>query len=124
MATPDRKINFAGTVINGSRHFCAFFRGEDEEMRTLRPFIRDGLAAGEKAIHTVNAKTCEEHRRRLRAAGIDVAAAEQSGQLDIIAWPNSDLLGGGKFDPERALHLIDQMLGRARKQGYRRTRGI
>jgi hypothetical protein len=124
MATPDRKINLAGTVINGSRHFCAFFRSEDEELRTLLPFIREGLAAGEKAIHIVNAKTCDEHRARLTAAGIDVASAEGSGQLDVIAWPNSDLLGGGEFDPERALHLIDQVLGRARQQGYRRTRGI
>jgi DcmR-like sensory protein len=124
MATPDRKINLAGTVINGSRHFCAFFRSEDEELRTLLPFIREGLAAGEKAIHIVNAKTRDDHRRRLIAAGIDVASAERSGQLDVVAWPNSDLLGGGEFDPERALHLIDQVLGRARQQGYRRTRGI
>jgi hypothetical protein len=124
MTTPDGKINFAGTVINGSRHFCAFFRSEDEELRALLPFIRDGLEAGEKALHIVNAKTCDEHRRRLSAAGIDVASAEESGQLDVIAWPNSDLLGGGEFDPERALHLLDQVLGRARQEGYRRTRGI
>ena len=124
MATSVGKINFAGTVINGSRHFCAFFRSEDEEMRTLLPFIREGLAAGEKAIHIANVKTCDEHRRRLSAAGIDVASAEQSGQLDVIAWPNSDLLGGGEFDPERALHLIDQVLRRARQEGYRRTRLI
>jgi hypothetical protein len=124
MATSDGKINLAGTVINGSRHFCAFFRNEDEEMRTLLPFIRDGLAAGEKAVHVVNAKTLEKYRRRLSAAGIDVASDERSGQLEIVAWPNSDLLGGGDFDPDRALHLIDQVLGAARKQGYRRTRGI
>ncbi|MEA2326598.1 MAG: hypothetical protein QOE68_1557 [Thermoanaerobaculia bacterium] len=124
MANTDRKINLAGTVINGSRHFCAFFRSEDEGLRTLLPFIREGLAAGEKAVHVVNAKTRDDHRRRLIAAGIDVASAEQSGQLDVVAWPNSDLLGGGEFDPERALQLIDHLLGLAREQGYRRTRGI
>jgi hypothetical protein len=124
MATSDGKMNLAGTVINGSRHFCAFFRSEDEELRTLLPFIREGLAAGEKAVHVVNAKTLEDYRRRLSAGGIDVAADEKSGQLDIVAWPSSDLLGGGEFDPERALDLIDQALGGARQQGYRRTRGI
>jgi hypothetical protein len=124
MASSDRKINFAGTVINGSRHFCAFFRNEDEELRTLLPFIREGLDAGEKAIHVVNAKTREEHRRRLTAAGIDVAQAEQSGQFDIVAWPDSHLLNGGRFDPDRALDLIDELLGRAREQGYQRTRGV
>jgi hypothetical protein len=124
MASSDGKINLAGTRINGSRHFCAFFRTEDEELRTLLPFIREGLDAGEKAVHIVNAKTRDEHRRRLIAAGVDVASAERSGQFDVVAWPNSDLLGGGEFDPERALHLIDQVLGLAREQGYRRTRGI
>jgi hypothetical protein len=125
MASSDEKISFAGTVINnGNRHFCAFFRTADEEMRTLLPFIREGLDAGEKAIHIVNAKTCDEHRRRLTAAGIDVAAAEKSGQLEVVPWPNSDLLGGGEFDPERALHLIEQLLSRGREQGYRRTRLI
>jgi hypothetical protein len=124
MASSERKINFAGTVINGSRHFCAFFRNEDEELRTLLPFIREGLDAGEKAIHVVNSKTREEYRHRLTAAGIDVAQAEQSGQFDIVAWPDSHLLHGGRFDPDRALDLIDELLGRAREQGYRRTRGI
>src|SRR5437588_10468104 len=119
MASSDRKIDFAGTVINGSRHFCAFFRSEDEELRTLLPFIREGLAAGEKAVHVVDAKTRDEYRQRLSAAGIDVAALEQSGQLEIVAWPDSHLLYGGEFDPERALEMIDQLLGAARKQGYR-----
>ncbi|MEA2336813.1 MAG: hypothetical protein QOE82_820 [Thermoanaerobaculia bacterium] len=124
MATSDRKINLAGTVLNGSRHFCAFFHNKDEELRTLLPFILEGLAAGEKAIHVVNAETRDEHRRRLSAAGIDVAAVEQSGQLEVVAWPDSYLLEGGQFNPERALEMIDRLLGAARKQGYRRTRGI
>jgi hypothetical protein len=124
MPTSDRKINFAGTVVNGSRHFCAFFHNEDEELRTLLPFIREGLDAGEKAIHIVNAKTRDEYRRRLSAAGIDVAAVEQSGQLEIVAWPDSRLLESGEFDPEKALKMVEGLLAAAREQGYRRTRGI
>jgi hypothetical protein len=124
MATSDRKINLAGTVLNGSRHFCAFFHNKDEELRTLLPFIREGLDAGEKAIHIICAEVGSEYRARLRAAGIDVAAVEKSGQLDVIAWPNSHLLADGQFDPDHALDMIDQVLGAAREQGYRRTRGI
>jgi hypothetical protein len=124
MATSDRKIHLGGTVLNGSRHFCAFFHNRDEELRTLLPFILEGLAAGEKAIHVVNGETRDEYRRRLSAAGIDVDAVEQSGQLEIVAWPDSHLLEGGQFAPERALEMIDQLLGAAREQGFRRTRGI
>jgi hypothetical protein len=124
MVTSDEKIHLGGRVLNGSRHFCAFFHNEDEELRTLRPFILEGLAAGEKAIHVVNAESHDKHRRRLSAAGIDVAALEQSGQLEIVAWPDDHLLKGGQFNPERALAMIDRLLRDARAQGYRRTRGI
>lgn len=124
MATSDRKINLAGTVLNGSRHFCAFFHNREEELRTLLPFIVEGLSAGEKAIHIVNATDSQEYRRRLSAAGIDVAAVEQSGQLDVVAWPESNLLAGGQFNPDRALEMIDRLLHAAREHGYRRTRGI
>src|SRR5437660_798948 len=124
MANSDRKINLAGTVVNGGRHICAFFHNKDEELRTLLPFIREGLDAGEKAIHIVKAEIGGDYRARLRAAGIDVAAVEKSGQLDVIAWPSSHLFAGGEFDPDRAVEMIDQVLGAAREQGYRRTRGI
>jgi hypothetical protein len=124
MAASDKNIHLGGTVLNGSRHFCAFFHNEDEELRTLLPFILEGLAAGEKAIHVLNAEIRGKHRGRLSAAGIDVAALEQSGQLEIVAWPDGHLLEGGQFNPERALEMIDQLLHAARAQGYRRTRGI
>jgi hypothetical protein len=124
MLASGETLGLAESAINGSRHFCAFFHNEDEELRTLLPFIVEGLAAGEKALHIVNAAIRDEYRGRLRAGGIDVAAVEQSGQLEVIAWPNSDLLVSGEFDPEHALEMIDRLLGAAREQGYRRTRGI
>ena|ERR1043166_3825385 len=124
MAKSDKTINLAGTVIKGSRHFCAFFHNKDEELRTLLPFIREGVDAGEKAIHVIKAEMGDDYRARLTAAGIDVAAVEKSGQLDVISWPNSHLLADGQFDPGRALNMIDHVLGAAREQGYRRTRGI
>lgn len=124
MATSDRKINLATTVLNGSRHFCAFFHDENEELRTLLPFIREGLAAREKALHVVNAETRDRYRDRLRAAGLDVESVEQSGQLEVVAWPDNHVRDGGEFDPERALEMMDRLMGAAREQGYRRTRGI
>jgi hypothetical protein len=124
MATSDRKINLAGTVLNGSRHFCAFFHDQNEELRILLPFIREGLTAREKALHFVNAETRDRYRDRLKGAGIDVASVEQSGQLVVVAWPDYHMQDGGKFNPERALEMMDRHLDGARKQGYRRTRGI
>jgi hypothetical protein len=113
------------SVLNGKHrhHLCAFFHDKDEEFRTLLPFVIDGLAAGEKAIHVVHPKNRDAHRHRLSNAGIDVEAAEQSGQLDVIAGP-SGYIDGGTFDQSGALEIIDHLLSEARTKGFRQTRYI
>jgi len=120
MATSDRKINFAGIVLNGNRHLCAFFHSEDEEFRALLPFMVDGLTAGEKVVYLVNGNHIEEHRRRLKYGGIDVEAVEQSGQLDVIGWPPS-VRDSDAFDQAKS---VDDFLSAARNQGYRRARVV
>ena len=104
-------------------HLCAFFHDKEEEFRTLLPFVVDGLAAGEKAIHVVHPKNRDEHRHRLSEAGIDVEAVEQSGQLDVVPGPSS-YIEGSAFDQDGALKIIDDLLSEARKKGFRQTRFI
>jgi len=120
MASSDRKIDFAGTVLNGNRHLCAFFHSEEEEFRALLPFMVDGLAAGEKVIYLVNGNDIEEHRRRLKAGGVDLEAVEQSGQLDVVGWPPS-VRDGDAIDQAKS---VDDFLSAARNQGYRRMRVV
>jgi hypothetical protein len=47
----------------------------------MLPSIEHGFECGDRAFHVVGPKRREEHQRRLEAAGIDVVAAQQSGQL-------------------------------------------
>jgi hypothetical protein len=87
---------------------CAFFNSADEEYRVLLPFIRDGLASGERAVHVVTPERREDHCRRLEWAGVDVAAAQHSGQLEVRN--NADTyLTNGRFDQERMLEAFEQM---------------
>jgi hypothetical protein len=51
----------------------------------LLPFIKEGLKRGEKAFHIVDPQLREEHLKRLRSAGIDVAAEEQSRHLECAS---------------------------------------
>ncbi len=76
-------ISFAGSQLAETRHVCAFFNSEEEEYRVLLPFIRDGLECGHKAIHVVNPDQRDDHMQRLVAAGMDPAAAERNGQLEV-----------------------------------------
>jgi len=108
-------------VVTPQRHICAFFNNEEEKHRALLPFILEGLAQGDKIVRMVYPEEREEIRGRLRDEGIDVDVAEKRGQLEVMDWPKMDLVDG-RFDQDRALDEIDNILATAHQQGYSRAR--
>jgi hypothetical protein len=46
--------------------------------------VSEGFAVGHRAFHIVDPEHRAEHLRRLAGAGIDVAAAEERGQLQVM----------------------------------------
>jgi MEDS: MEthanogen/methylotroph, DcmR Sensory domain len=117
----NQPIRFAGSVLGAQRHVCAFFHSPDEEYRVLLPFIKEGFACGHKAFHIVDPKLREQHLRWLESAGIDVAAAERSGQFELRNWADA-YLRDGHFDQDRMLALIQEVLESSSKQGFPLTR--
>ena len=114
-------ITLAGSPLGESRHVCAFFSNDEEEYRVLLPFIRDGFECGDKAVHVVNPDQRGEHLRRLRAAGIDTASAEQRGQFELRN--NTDTyLRDGRFDQERMLTVFEQLASGNATHGFPRSR--
>ena len=101
-------IPFAGSQLDQTRHVCALFNNDDEEYRVLLPFIQEGFQCGHKAIHVVNPDQRTNHLQRLSEAGIDPAAAQQSGQLEVRI--NSEVyLPDGRFDPDRMISAFEQL---------------
>jgi hypothetical protein len=101
-------ISLAGSQLSATRHVCAFFNNDEEEYRILLPFIKDGLKSGDKAVHVLNPTQHQDHLHRLAGAGIDAAAAQQSGQLELRT--NSEVyLPDGRFDQDRMLKVFEQM---------------
>jgi hypothetical protein len=115
------EVRLAGAVLQRSRHVCAFFHSPDEEYGVLLPFIADGIERGDKAFHIVDPALRSEHLRRLEAAGVDVAAAESRGQLEVRVWQEA-YLRGGHFDQDAMLALIEEVLTRGQAQGFPLTR--
>jgi hypothetical protein len=110
-------IPFAGSQLGEVRHVCAFFNSADEEYRVLMPFIKDGFECGHKAVHVVNPGRRQDHLQRLATAGIDAAAAQQSGQLDLRS--NADAyLRNGQFDQDRMLDEFEQLSSGNDKAGF------
>src|SRR4051812_592717 len=110
MTDRDGPVMLAGAPLGEARHVCAFFGSEEEEYRVLLPFMKDGFDRGDRAVHVVNPDQRDDHRRRLAAAGIDAAAAEERGQLDLRASTDT-YLREGRFDAERMLDLFEQVAG-------------
>jgi len=96
--------------LSEHRHACAFFKDNDEAYRVLLPFIRDGIQQGHKAVHVVRSGYENDHLRNLKEAGVDVAEASASGQLEVHC--NTDVyLSDGGFDQDRMLDAFAQMAG-------------
>ena len=99
------------------RHICAFFNSHDEEYRVLLPFIKDGLEAGEKVVHTVDPQRRDEHLQRLAAAGIEVTVIRQRGQLELRTWTDTHLRNG-RFDQHKTLALFEAVVKDSKEQGF------
>ena len=65
-------------------HLCLIYETHEEWRDAIIPFITLGLAKKEKCAYIVDTRTADEIRGSLREEGVDVAAAESSGQLTII----------------------------------------
>jgi hypothetical protein len=116
-----RQVRLAGTVLGSTRHVCAFFHSKAEEYRVLLPFMKEGFEQGDKGFHIVKDDHRPEHRRQLQAAGIAVDDAERKGQLEIRRWEDA-YLRDGRFDQNRMLALIEEVLQGGKAQGYPLTR--
>ena len=114
-------IPFAGSHLGEARHVCAFFNSDEERYRVLLPFIKDGFECGDKAIHVVNPEQRQDHLRRLAAAGIDSAAAQQRGQFELRTNTET-YLRDGHFDQDRMLEVFEQLASANAQGGFALSR--
>ena len=121
MIETKKPVRLAGSVLDGSRHVCAFFDWKDDEYRVLLPFIKEGFEHGDKAFHVVDQNHRAEHLLKLKEAGINVDEGEATGQLEVRRWEDA-YLRDGRFDQNRMLALIEDVLSKGKEQGYPLTR--
>jgi hypothetical protein len=116
-----RKVNLAGREIGCSCHACAFFHTEEQFYRVLLPFISEGIAAGDRAVHIVDPSKRERHVQALVAAGIDADRSLQAQQLEVRRWEEA-YLREGHFDQDAMLALIQEVLEDGRRREFPMTR--
>ena len=123
MDTTGTSAQVAGITLGQHRHICAFFNSLDEHHRVLGSFIKDGLDQGDRGFHLVDPELRDDHLSRLAKAGINVQEATDTGQLEVRAWQDGPLRGGG-FDQDIWLASLEQVLQSGSAAGYPRTRFV
>jgi hypothetical protein len=121
MTKSSRTVSLGGREIGCSCHACAFFHTDDQFYKVLLPFIRDGFAAGDRAVHIVDPAKREQHVQKLSAAGIDAVRSQTTHQLEVRRWEDA-YLREGRFDQQAMLTLIQEVLEEGRRQEFPMTR--
>lgn len=121
MSSPTRVVKLAGREIGCSCHACAFFHNEDQFYKVMMPFIREGFDAGDRAVHIVDPAKRERHVETLSKAGIDAQRTQDTRQLEVRKWEEA-YLRDGRFEQERMLALIQEVLEEGRRKEFPMTR--
>jgi hypothetical protein len=116
-------VRLAGSEVSRSCHICAFFHSKEEQYRVLMPFFKDGIESGDRCFHILDPKYHNEHVRRLWQEGINVADAQAKGLLDLRTW-NEAHVEGGRFDQEKWLDKVLELLDPAQRAPGTRVRGF
>jgi DcmR-like sensory protein/uncharacterized protein DUF2188 len=117
----ERTVNLAGAPVRCPCHVCALFKGAEEQYAVLVPFMRQGCAQGERSLQLLDKNERANRLSRLRESGIDVEAAQRTGQLHIEVWEDA-YLRGGRFDADHMLEFVQVALDVGRQRGFARTR--
>jgi len=100
---------------------CVFCNGRDEAFDLLCCYIDEGFKKSDKAFHVVDDRDRLDHLRRQEKLGMDVAAAQSSGQLEVRGWQET-FLRPGFFNQYAALDMLEDVLAEARHRGFAFTR--
>jgi len=103
-------------------HLCQIYATPEEWSAAVSTFLITGLRQGEKCLYVVDTNTADQVRALLHGQGVDVTAAEASGQLAIFN-ETEVYTRGGFFDPDQLISSGITSIETAIAEGYHALRG-
>ena len=113
-------ISLAGSTLR-HYHVAALFRSRQEEYEVLRPYIQEGILAGEKAIHFCDPQLRHDHLRHLEQMGVPTTDCCRTGQLEVLSWHDA-YLKDGRFDGDTMMALLEETIQLSLAEGFERVR--
>jgi hypothetical protein len=105
-------------VFRQGDHICSLFETEEEQIAMAAEYLADALQRGERAFYVSQSNAAvPRFRAALRTHGVNVATMLKKGAL--VESTHADAhLAGGRFDPERMLHLLNEAVELALNDGF------
>src|SRR5690349_20071635 len=72
------------TRMGQGKHVCFLYKEFEEQIATFGPFMRMGLARGERCVYIRDEHGAEEISASLRAHGVDVTYERSRGALLLV----------------------------------------
>jgi signal transduction histidine kinase len=88
-------------------HLCLIYRSAAEQTAALVPFLRAGLAVGERCLFAGHGTSARRLERALGEAGVDVRGECDRGAL-LFLKRRETWLPGGRFDPGTMMDILRQ----------------
>jgi signal transduction histidine kinase/ActR/RegA family two-component response regulator len=98
-------------------HLCLIYDRAAEQMAALIPFLKRGLAAGERCLYLADDATTDLAEQALASEGIDVARERERGALVLLTRRDA-FLREGRFDPGAMTDLLRQAEQEALDDGF------
>lgn len=109
----DRRI---GRLRQGD-HLCLIYDSAAEKLSSLVPFLRTGLARGERGLFLGRLASCRAIERTLSSEGMPVGREIERGALVLLADRDS-WLDRGRFDPNSFKDLLRRAEQQALDDGF------
>ncbi len=103
--------------LKHGNHICVFYRDETYLLETLAPYIADGLRNGERCFCAQKPHMVKRLHTGLKYIGVDVQRETKRGALEIRT-DNEVYLGGGNFDLEAMMQVLETSIADSVKQGF------
>lgn len=102
-------------IFSHGIHICHIYNDDEERIKTMAKFFKDGLSERNKILCIVDAVSPHDVRGELVSLGVDVNALES----DFITLDNETAYNPhGVFDPDSVLKNIGVFVNQSRQDGY------
>lgn len=105
------------TRLQQGDHVCLIYEDPAERMAAVVPFMKDGLARGERCLCVMDAESIPLVADALRAAGVDVDQETGRGALGLLTEYDT-YLRLGRFDPVAIVDFWREATEQAQADGF------